>query len=289
MPRKKTAKKAVKKTAGAVELFSESIKTTFDLNIFVVPLMAIVFGIIAMIAIGIVSLPFIVIGAGFAAIGTIAPLIAVVVIGVFVLLVLFVVALSIINGFYYKSLGQYIKEKKVSIEENLRFAFGKWQTLVGVSLLEMLVSAIIMLLIIVPAMSFIIGTNILPVDIVTNALASNSTEVLINGLIPVFVVLGLAFSVMATIMLFVNPLVFLWFPTAVFGKKPALESVRKGYEAGKANYLRNFGALLLMGIVGGLVVMVQMVDPTAIIGIVLGIWIELASVVMIVKIYREGA
>ena len=95
--------------------------------------------------------------------------------------------------------------------------------------------------------------------------------------------------VLMAIMLFINPLLFLWFPTAVFEKKPALKCVRKGYETGKAKYLRNFGALLLMGAVGTMVVGVQMIDPTVVIGIVLSIWIELAAIVMIVKIYRESA
>ncbi len=294
MPKKKIGKKHAKKrhagkTTSAVELFSESIKATFDLNIFIVPLMAIVFGLIAMFIIGIVSLPFIAIGAGFFAATNIAPLIAVAIIGAIVVIALIVVAAAIVSGFYYKSIDQYLKEKKVSIEENIKFAFGKWQKLVGVSILEMLVSGAIMFLVIVPAMSFIIRTGIIPSDIVSTALVSASETALITALIPAFIVLALAFVILMAVMLFINPLLFLWFPTAVFEKTPALECVRKGYDTGKSKYLRNFGAILLMGIVSTIVVGVQMVGPTVIIGIVLSIWIELATVVMIVKIYRENA
>ncbi len=299
MPKKKTTKKHARKnharkthsrkTMNAVDVFSESIKATFDLNIFVIPLITIVFGLIAVLGIGIVSIPFIAIGIGFATAANIAPLIAVAIIGSIVIVALIIVAAAIISGFYYKSIDQYLKEKKVSIEENIKFAFGKWQKLVGVTLIEMLVSIIIMFLIIVPAMSFIIGADVIPPDIVTTALASASETTLITALIPAFVILALASMVLMAIMLFINPLLFLWFPTAVFEKKPAFECVKKGYDTGKAKYFRNFGALILMGVVGTIVVGVQMVDPTVVIGIVLGIWIELASIIMIVKIYKEGA
>ncbi len=282
-------KKHVRKTMSAVDVFSESIKATFNLNIFIIPLIVIVFALIAMFIIGIISLPFVVIGAGFFVAINIAPLIAVVIIGAIIIIALIVVASAIINGFYYKSIDQYLNEKKVSIKENIKFAFGKWQKLVGISLIEIFISIIIMFLIIVPAMSFIIGTDIVPPDIVTTSLTSASETALITALIPAFVVLSLAVWILMIVMLFITPLLFLWFPTAVFEKKHALECVRKGYDTGKSKYLRNFGALLLMGVVGTLVVGIQMVDPTVIIGIILSIWIELAAIIMIVKIYREGA
>lgn len=299
MPRKKAVKRHgrksharkshSRKTMSAVDIFSESIKATFDWNIIVIPLMTIVFGLIAMFIISIISLPFIAIGAIFIATTNIASLVAIAIIGVLIFLVLAIVSTAIINGFYYKSVDQYLKEKKVSIEENIKFAFGKWQKLVGISLLEILVSSIIMFLVIFPAMSFIIGINAIAPDAVITAVESASETALITALIPTLVVLSLAFVILITTMLFINPLLFLWFATAVFEKKPVLECVRKGYDIGKAKYLRNFGALILMGIVGAMVVAVQMIDPTVVIGIVFGIWIELATIIMIVKIYREGA
>lgn len=290
--RKKAAiKKHAAKEANAFDIFSDSLKATFDLNIFVAPLMAIVFGIIAFIAILVLSVPFVIAGIGFSALGTtgVAPMVALLAIGILIFLAILFASSAIISGFYYKSIDEHLSGKKISIEKNIKFAVAEWKRLVAVYLVELLVGLVIAILVMVPALAFMATSLDISSDTVNAAVSSESATALIAALGPIFVVLGAMFASLMAIMFFINPLLFLWFPTAVFEKKPVMECVKKGYAAGKAKYKRNLGALFLMGLVGCVVAMFQTLDPTYIIGFILSIWFGLASVVMIVKIYREGA
>lgn len=280
-----------KHAAGAFDIFSDSLKATFNLNIFIAPLMAIVFGIIAIIATLVISVPFIIIGMGFWASGTvgIVPMVALLAIGILIFLAVILVSSAIIAGFYYKSIDEYLSGKKISIEKNIRFAIVEWKRLAAVYIVKLLVSLVIAALVMAPTILFIITSLAINRNAVTAAVSSESTAALITALGPVFLILGAIFAALMAIMFFINPLLFLWFPTAVFEKKPAMECVKKGFETGKAKYRRNLVALLLMALVGCVIGVFQMLDPTYVIGLILGIWLEVASVVMVVKIYREGA
>ncbi|MFA4855815.1 MAG: hypothetical protein WC634_04505 [archaeon] len=277
--------------ASAFDIFSDSIRTTFDLNIFIAPLMAIVFGIIAIIATLVLSVPFIIAGALFSAAGTaaVAPMIALIAIGILIFSAIIVVSSAIISGFYYKSVDEYISGKKISIEKNIKFAIAEWKRLVAIYLIKLLICLVIAALVMAPAVLFVISALAISGNEITAAISSESTTELITALGPVFVVLGAVLALLIAIMFFINPLLFLWFPTAVFEKKPAMECVKKGYYEGKAKYKRNLAAIFLMGLIGCVVGIFSMFNPTYIIGIILGIWLELASIVMIIKIYREGA
>ena len=277
--------------ASAFDIFSDSIRATFDLNLFIAPLMAIVFGIITLIAILVLSMPFVIAGMLFSVAGTAgaAPMIALLTIGILIFLAVALVSSAIISGFYYKSIDEYLSGKKISIEKNIRFAIAEWKRLVAVYLIKLLACLVIAALVMVPAVLFVVSSLAISGNEITAAISSESTTELITLIGPAFVVLGTVFALLMAIMFFINPLLFLWFPTAVFEKKPAMESVKKGYYAGKAKYKRNLAAIFLMGLIGGIVGIFSLFDPTYIIGIILGIWLELASIVMIVKIYREGA
>lgn len=288
---KAKGRKRAAKEAGAFDIFSGALKATLDLNIFVAPLMAIVLGIIAFIAIAIVSGPFIVAGIMFSASGTvgIAPMVALLAIGVLILLVLIVVSSAIISGFYYKSIDEYLSSKKISIEKNIKSAIKEWKRLVAVYLVEALVSLAIAVIVIVPAIAFAATSIAISGDAVSAAVSSQSTAALIAALGPALAAFGAMFALLMAIMFFISPLLFLWFPTAALEKRPAMECIRKGYARGRAKYGRNLFALFLMGVLGCFVAMLQMLDPTYLIGLILSIWLELASIVMIVKIYRETA
>jgi hypothetical protein len=230
-------------------------------------------------------------GIGFAASGSagVAPLIAVVTIGGLVFLALAIASSAIVSAFYYISIDEYLAGKKISIEKNIGIAIAGWKRLAGVYIIEALVGLVIAALVIMPTLAFAATSLAISQESVAAAISSNSLPGILSALAPAFIVLGAAFASLMAIMFFINPLLFLWFPTAVFEKKPVMECVSRGYHAGKAKYLRNLCALLLMGILGAIVAAFQMLDPTFIIGIILGIWLELATVVMIIKIYREGA
>lgn len=271
------------KKTGAVELFTNSIESTFNIKIFIIPLFAFGLGIASTIISLLILIPAII--AGLLMPAVLIPLIA---LGFLLFFAIIFVASAIIQGFYLKSVDEFLSSKKVSAEKNIRYAFSRWKQLTGIYLIQAIIVAVLILAIMTPFL--LIG--IMPLiqggpELMQTLETGTDTEILL-ALVPAMGTIVITIIALAIISILLSPLMFLWFPTALFGKKSLAESIREGYALGKKKYVRNLGALLLIGIISIIVTGAYVFDKTGFLGLILSLWVELASAILIVKIYREG-
>lgn len=287
MPKKKAiAKKTANAQLGAIELFSESIKATFDLRFFAIAGIALALGFVALIPLIIVVVLFGI--AVFIALQSPAIALALFLAAIIIVIAIFIIATAIIDCFYIKSVDQYLKTKRFSLEENLKLGFRKWKTLSAVVLLQAIIALAIAAVTILPVIVIVISK--LPE--ITRALApailaENPLEIL-QALMPVLPTIVIGLIAFAVINLLIRPLLFLWFPAAVLEEKQAAQCIGKGYAIGKKRYLRNLGALFLMTLVSIILAGVSSLDRTSVIGMAVSLWLGLASIALAVKAYREG-
>ena len=274
---------------GAVDLFGDSLKATFDLKLFAVPAIGIALGIIAAIIALLCCVPFVIVG--ILSMGFLPAAITFFAIAVAVFIAVIIISSAIIAGFYYKSVDEYLRTKEISIEKNIQSAFGRWKTITGVIVIQSLVHLAIAAMTLGPAAVLLIGyfISVTPKIAELSAANNGSTAALLPLLMPVITIVGTAVAALTLISFLASPLLFLWTPAAALGKKPAFRAMSEGYSAGKAKYKRNLGAIFLAGIVGAAVLMAQIFDPTVIIGFLLTLWAELLSMVIAVKAYNEMA
>ena len=271
------------KTKPAVDVFSESIKSTFELGILMIPLVALGLGIVATIACLLILAPFIIVMLMAPAI-----LVPMLIIGILAFIMALIASSAVIQGFYYKSVDEYLAKKKVSVEANLRFAISKWKNLTGVTLIQAAILFAIILAIITPFLVAGVMPMIQASPAIMETMNTGTDAEILLALAPAMGTIALGFITLMVVATLISPLVFLWFPTALFEKKSALDSVKAGYAAGKKRYLRNLAALFLMGMVNLVLSGIYMFDETGLLGLILGLWVELASAILVVKIYKEG-
>ncbi|MCX6799136.1 MAG: hypothetical protein NTW59_03510 [Candidatus Diapherotrites archaeon] len=273
------------KASGAIEIFSRAIGATLDLRFFLLPILTIAFGMIAVFGAMVLCIPFAVMA--LFSIDFLPGLAAAALLGIIVFIAVIVVASAVISGFYYKSVQEYLKKKKFSIEKNFSFALKKWKTLTAVSLLQALVWMVLVVFFIALLVGLVAGYAGASGILESAELGATPMEVLAAAMPIVGIVGGVVLlGVIASILL--NTLVFLWRPAAVFGNRPALQCVSDGYALGKKNFWRNTGALFLLLVLSGAVMGIQFLDPTVIISLALSAWLSLAEAVLVVKIYNEG-
>ena len=277
------------KGLGAVGLFGDSLKATFDLKLFVVPVIGIALGIIAAIIALVCCAPFIIIG--IVSLGFLPAAIAFFAIAAAVFIAVIIISSAIIAGFCYKSVDECLRTKEISIEKNIQSAFGRWKTITGVLVMQSLVHLAVAAMALGPAAVLLIGyfIGISPKIAELSAANSSSAAALLPLLMPVITTAGTAVLALVLISFLVSPLLFLWLPAAALGNRPAFSAMSDGYSAGKAKYRRNLGAIFLAGIVGTLAFTARIFDPTVVIGFLLALWVELLSMVIAVKAYNEVA
>jgi len=277
------------KGLGAIGLFIESLKATFGLKLFVVPVIGIALGTIAAIIALVCCAPFAIMG--IVSMGFLPAAIIFFVIAALVFIAVMIVSSAVIAGFYCKSVDEYLRTREISIEKNIQSAFGKWKTITGVVVMQSLVHLAVAAMALGPAAVLLIGhfIGVSPKIAELSAENSGGAAALLPLLMPVIAVAGTAILALALASLLISPLLFLWLPAAALGNKPAFSAMSDGYSAGKAKYRRNLGAIFLAGIAGTLAFMAQIFDPTVVIGFLLALWVELLSMVIAVKAYNEAA
>ena len=270
------------KKIGAIDLFTKSIESTLNIRFFLIPLLAFGLGIAAGLISLVVLVPFLI--AGLLVPTMLAPM---AIVGFLVFLAVIFVASAIIEGFYLSSVDEFLEKEKVSVEKNIRHAFARWPQLTGVYIVQFIVVAVLVMAIIMPFILFGLMPLIQENPAAMQVFETGTETEVIAALAPAIGILAFTIIAIAAISIFIAPLMFMWFPEALFEKKSLRESIRKGYEHGKKRYMRNLGALLLMGLLGIVISGIYAFDQTGLIGLILSLWIELASSVMVVKVYRE--
>ncbi|MBN2067866.1 MAG: hypothetical protein JW744_05345 [Candidatus Diapherotrites archaeon] len=282
------AKKPVKmQRLGAIDLFAESIQGALDFRVMVAPIMAFVLQLITVVAALVAASPFIFFGLSAIAVDILVATVLLLIGSVLFIIVLFV-GTSILDGFYVKSVAEYLERKTMSIEENLRFAAKHWKKFTAAYLLYTMVVVLIAAITIMPGLVLSIGQLISLNPEYIAALAESSSLLILQALMPIIGLIAAGVIAFALVNFLLSPLLFLWFPAAVLEEKPLFDCIGKGYDIGKSKYLRNLAALFLMSAVSTCITVLQLVDPTVVIGIILSIWAGLAFNIMAIKVYAEG-
>ncbi len=297
--------------ASAIGLLVESIKASFNLQYFVIPIVVFILQVIAFFAAVVAAAPFAFLGMVFLV--SLAPVGAFLLItaAVIFLIVLFV-AFAVTEGFYIKSIDEYLKTKGFSMEGNLRLALGKWKKLTATYFLQVIIILLIAFITLLPAVVLSIGQFAnLPPELF-EAMRSNNQETImltmeaykeeiVTAVVPAVGMLGMAFLAFILVNFLIGPLLFLWIPAVVFGENSFFECIAKGYSIGRAKYLRNLAVLFLFGVItiaiNGMRVMVLLTGrnglevityPLIVVGVFFALWLGLVYNTVIVKAYREG-